>query len=699
MSGKAEKHPAHEPDALRVRQLEAELQSVKAQLQETIERYETPTEEPRAVKDKLAAEELRESEERFKLSAEAGRIGNWQIDLTRGTLESSAICKANFGLAANEDLSFERLFELLHPDDRDRLRATLKKAVETRTDYDAEYRVLWSDNSVHWIFARGRAFYAADGTPLRMLGVTQNITERKQSEQALRESEAKYHSLFDSIDEGFCLIEMILDARGEPVDYRFLETNAAFDRQNEFTGVVGKTVLELVPDIEKHWLETYGRVARTGEAVRFENNVAPINRWLDIYAVRVGAGSRQIAVVFRDITERKRAEERLRTSEEWLRQATEAGRVFVWEVDLLKQTAKFSGNVERVLGFGLPTNLEDNFNALHPEDRERQREIVERAIATGGRFDEEHRISNPSGGASVWVRASGAVVNGTDSEPARIVGMTQNITGRKQAEEALREARDDLERRVAERTEQLSIVNEDLKKEIIERKRVEEERRQLLHRILFAQEDERRRIARDLHDQFGQQVTTLILQLSLLKTANRVTEAQREHISILETIAKQFDADIDFLVRELLPTALDDLGLQSALTSHVKAWSKHSGVPAEFHASGMEKDRLTPEIETTLYRIVQEALNNVAKHARAGKVDVLIERRADSVSLIIEDNGVGFDPAKIHGAGNGGFGLTGMRERAALASGTVVIEARPGKGVTVIARIPAPHVTSGGEMA
>lgn len=675
----------------RVQELEAELARVKAQLRTTVERHEA------------SMEEVREKERFIEQLAELTPvvITVFDLDTQRDTYISPDVVNMH-GYTPDELARMKDLFsDLLHPEDVATARehfARLKWAANGEVR-ELEYRIRHRDGEWRWLRSRHLPFARDDqGDVRQVVTATLDITERKQSEQALRESEAKYHSLFDSIDEGFCLIEMIYDSQGEPVDYRFLETNRAFEAWG-MAGAAGKTVLELVPDVEKHWLETYGRVAQTGEAVRVEDKVASINRWFDIYASRIGAGSRQIAVVFRDITERKRAEERLRTSEEWLRQATAAGRVFMWELDLISQTAKFSDNVERVLGFPLPTNLEDNFNALHPEDRERQREVVERAIATGGRFDEEHRISNPSGGASVWVRASGAVVNGTDSDLARIVGITQNITERKQAEEALREARDELERRVAERTEQLSIVNEDLKKEIIERKRVEEERRQLLHRIIFAQEDERRRIARDLHDHFGQQVTTLILQLSLLKTANGATEAQREHISTLETIAKQFDADIDFLVRELLPTALDDLGLQSALTSHVKAWSKHSGVRAEFHASGMEKDRLTPEIETTLYRIVQEALNNVVKHARAGKVDILLERRADSVSLIIEDNGVGFDPAKIDGAGNGGFGLTGMRERAALASGTVVIETRTGKGVTVIVRIPAPHVTSGGEMA
>ncbi|MDQ3755744.1 MAG: PAS domain-containing protein [Acidobacteriota bacterium] len=219
--------------------------------------------------------------------------------------------------------------------------------------------------------------------------------EKERSIQ-LRVSEEPYRSLFDSIDEGFSVVKMILDENGAPVDYRFLEINRTFEQQTGLNQPVGRTARELVPDVEQHLIDTYGKVALTGEPARFEYHVASVGVWFDVYAYRVGGNeSSNVAILFKNITGRKGAEERLRTSEEWLRQATEAGRVFVWEVDLITQTAKFSENVERVLGFRLPTNLEGNFAALHPEDRERQREIVERAIETGGRFDAEHRILNP----------------------------------------------------------------------------------------------------------------------------------------------------------------------------------------------------------------------------------------------------------------------------------------------------------------
>jgi signal transduction histidine kinase len=207
--------------------------------------------------------------------------------------------------------------------------------------------------------------------------------------------------------------------------------------------------------------------------------------------------------------------------------------------------------------------------------------------------------------------------------------------------------------------------------------------------MVTAQEGERRRIARDLHDQLGQQLTSLRLRIERHKERCGRNPELLGDIKEIQAIAEELDSEVDFLARDLRPTALDDLGLVATLANHVQEWSKHFGVPVQFHTSGFEKIRLIPEIESNLYRIAQEALNNVAKHARATGVDVLLERREDHAVLIVEDDGVGFDPAKqLAKAGDMVMGIAGMRERAALLGGTVEIESAPDKGATVFARVP-----------
>ena len=210
----------------------------------------------------------------------------------------------------------------------------------------------------------------------------------------------------------------------------------------------------------------------------------------------------------------------------------------------------------------------------------------------------------------------------------RIVGTHFDLTERKQAEEAR------------------------------ERERSERARTELLGRLVFAQEDERRRIAREMHDQFGEQLTALGLRIRMLKEAVDGRDDLTAQVEALEQVAQQLDRDVDHLVWELRPTALDDLGLRAALANYVQDWSTRVSISAELHTAGLTTDRLASEIETTLYRIAQEALNNIAKHARAGHVEIILERRPDHVSLVVEDDGVGFDLGGVD-ADRRGFGLLG----------------------------------------
>jgi len=262
------------------------------------------------------------------------------------------------------------------------------------------------------------------------------------------------------------------------------------------------------------------------------------------------------------------------------------------------------------------------------------------------------------------------------------------LTEQRRAEEELRRANQQLEVRVRERTFELAKLNESLRDEISERIQTERDRVRLLRQIVRAQEDERRRIARDIHDQVGQQMTALRLNLAALDQGYREDAEIREKLEQTKAIAERLDADVDFLAWELRPAALDDIGLAEAMSTFVRQWSNHSGVEAQFHTSGMGKERLSSETETNLYRMMQEALNNTMKYAQAKRVDVLLERRDNQVVLIIEDDGVGFNLNQDTGGEDKGLGLIGMRERAALVGGTLQIESKANEGTTIFARVP-----------
>jgi PAS domain S-box-containing protein len=221
--------------------------------------------------------------------------------------------------------------------------------------------------------------------------------------------------------------------------------------------------------------------------------------------------------------------------------------------------------------------------------------------------------------------------------------------------------------------------------------RLERERVHLLTRLVVAQDDERRRMARELHDELGQQMTALRLTLETLKAAVIDRGDLHAQIEMLQEMARQLDQDVAFRVRGLRSTVLETRGLVAALREYVGNWSQHFSVPLRLHTN-VSEDRLPPDIEGTMYRVVQEALNNVLKHARAAHVDIALERHANHVSLIIEDDGVGFDPSN---AAIGGVGLVGMRERAALIGADLQIESTAGCGTTVFVRVPLAAMSQG----
>jgi PAS domain S-box-containing protein len=640
-----------------------------------------------------------------------------------------------------------------------------------------------------------------------------DVTEHKRAEERARASEERYRTLFTSIDEGFCVAEVLFDASGRGVDHRIVEVNPSFEK---LTGVPaeaalsGRTVRELVPNIEGHWSETYGRVVSTGAAERFVSGSEALGRWFDVYAFRVGrAEERRVAILFNNITDRRLAEERLRESEERLRAIFEASRDGIL-VEHGERAVYINDSYARLFGYESPAELlgEHVSNVVAPEDAERLREYgrrrlrgepapvayefkgrrrdgmpveVEASVSTHAvagktyittavrdiserkhaeealrqsegkyrllleqasdgihtydlrgdiietntklcemlgytreellrlnvadlippedlaaaplRFDElqsgrtllTERLLRRKDGTLLPVEISGRMIR-----EGVLQSIVRDISERKRADDALHEAYGELERRVEERTAELARAIETLKAENAERLRAEEARRDLLGRLVTAQEEERRRISRELHDQMGQQLAALMMGLKTLGVESYGRRSALDTLRQLEGITDELSREVHTLAWGLRPPALDDLGLEAALANYAEEWAERSRVSVDFHSAGFAGGRLPLTHETAVYRIAQEALTNVAKHSGADRVSFILERRSDHVLAVIEDNGGGFDAEGVLSAAGRGrrLGLLGMRERAALLGGTINVESTPDAGTTLFVRIP-----------
>lgn len=234
--------------------------------------------------------------------------------------------------------------------------------------------------------------------------------------------------------------------------------------------------------------------------------------------------------------------------------------------------------------------------------------------------------------------------------------------------------------------EQFDRLAETFNRMLLEQERHTEQMQQLPRQILQAQEEERQRLARDLHDEAAQALTSLLVHLRLLERAHEPEKAQ-QNLQRLRELTVQALEEVRRVALDLRPTILDDLGLGPALEWRVDEFAQASGVQATIQIEGLER-RLPRDIELVFYRVGQESLSNIVRHAQARHVNVSLQRKNGSLSLEVVDDGLGFDLATAPSRGPRGLGLLGMRERLAMIEGTLTIEAVPGKGVRLVASAP-----------
>lgn len=599
-----------------------------------------------------------------------------------------------FGYEDPAELMSRHISVVISPEDVERLMELgRRRARGERPTSVYEFRGLRKDGTTLPVEASVSAS-VTEGHPY-ITTMLRDISERKRVEEALRNSEQLLRHLMHNLPGGSL---NVFDS-----DLRYLFAAGQGLAQTGLTSerLVGKTLADLFPAEAVGYVTPYYRRAFAGEALAFELEVS--GRWYIVNAAPLEDSPHRVNAVIalaQDITGRKCAEAALRESEERFRAMIEQANVGIVRVDADVRLAAVNPAFCKIMG-----RAEDELRGAavsditHPDDYPLE-ERLGRQLAAGEipGYSIEKRFLRADG-QILWGNMSATFVHPTSGEPPYTLAIVEDISGRKRFEEELQRSNDELERKVEARTAELTLANARLRAESEERRRAEEERARLLRRLVFIQEDERRRIAREMHDQFGQNLTALRLKLAMLKASDDGPQRPLAQIEELETIARQLDRDVDFLVWELRPTMLDDLGLQAALVDYAQNWSRHFDIPVRTYVYGPEQDGLPVEAETVMYRIAQEALNNVAKHAQARHVEITLEYDEGEVSFMIRDDGVGFDPEATSAANRRGLGLAGMRERAALVGGSLEVESAPSAGVTIFVRVPMTDYEEGGASA
>jgi PAS domain S-box-containing protein len=587
---------------------------------------------------KLAEQELAITAERLRLAIDSGSVGGWDFDLKTGRNVWFGKSHAQLGMTPEEtEGARENFWERVHENDRDDLRRAMRLARLRQEEFIHDFRVVWRDGTTHWLRSRGRYQYATNGEPERLLGLSIDITESKEAEQAL----LRHSAIVGSSDDGISSVTL----------NGVIETwNAGAERMFGYTEneAVGKPASIIVPpelrdQQQNKILETLRaggrieqfetvRVSKTGKRIDVSLSISPIK---DSTGKIVG-----YAGIAHDITQRKRAEEALLSSEQRYRLLFERNVAGVGIASRDGRLLNCNDGWARILGYESRDDLRGRHASefyFNPAERQL---LVDELLEKGVLFSRELKLRRKDG-TPIWVLFNCARFN-SENDIAIVQATMIDISELKRSELA-----------VADMT----------------------------RKLIEAQEQERARIGRELHDDINQRLALLSLELEQLQENPSQIESRLQEF---RRRIGELSNDVQALSHDLHSSKLEYLGVIAGMKSWCKEFAERHKMEIDFRSD--VPGAVPLQVGLPLFRVVQEALNNVIKHSGVKRIEIQLGEDSGEIHLVISDLGKGFDvEAALKGKG---LGLTSMRERVRLVGGTIAIESKPMGGTIIHVRVP-----------